>query len=69
MLSRASARGSIVWCQIDLCSLPAQASVHDGSFDTLGGRETETVEMPGLSSARQCGSEYDILCGACSPCW
>ena len=61
MLRIASAQRCIVWCQIGFCSFPAFASVHpvnvaQGSFDTSGGRETETVEKTGQSSARQIGS-------------
>ena len=55
MLTLFSVQRSIVWCQFVLCSLPAPASVHDVAFDTLG-REIETVEKTGLSSARQTSS-------------
>ena len=55
MLRVASAQRSIVLCQIGISSLPAIASVLDGEFNILGGRDTETVEKTVQPSARETG--------------
>jgi hypothetical protein len=52
MLRFASAKRSIVWCQIGLCSILALASVHDRSFDTSG-KEAKPEQRPCLSANNQ----------------
>ena len=51
LLRHTSAQRSIVWCQIGICSVPAPASVYDGSSGTCGGRQN--VEKIGQTSARK----------------